>query len=72
MLHKRPRGLPAAGTEVYPILIVGNGVFDVNARAEISLQAVTNSTTLPLSSGNNNLVAPFGEAAAFFYVRADQ
>jgi filamentous hemagglutinin len=61
-----PGGLPAAGTEVYPILVVGNGVFDVNARAEISLQAVTNSTTLPLSSGNNNLVAPFGEAAAFF------
>jgi filamentous hemagglutinin len=58
--------LPAAGTEIYPILVVGNGVFDVSARAGISLQSVTNSTTLPLSEVNENIVGARGQDGVFY------
>ena len=56
--------LPAPTTEIYPILAVGNGVFDVNARAGIALDGVTTSTTLPLIAANGTAFA--GEGAAFF------
>jgi filamentous hemagglutinin len=39
---------PQATAEIYPILAVGNGVFDVAARLDIQLQGITNSTTLPV------------------------
>jgi filamentous hemagglutinin len=44
--------LPALTTEIYPILSVGNGLFDVSARTGISLDGVTNSTTLPQINQN--------------------
>jgi filamentous hemagglutinin family protein len=47
-------------TELYPILVVGNGVFDVSARSGIALDGITNSTTLPLVS------TQVGSNAAFF------
>ena len=58
--------LPAPGTEIYPVLVVGNGVFDVSARNGIVLDGVTNSTTLPLSAANASLVSGDGEDAAFY------
>jgi filamentous hemagglutinin len=51
--------LPAPTTEIYPILSVGNGVFDVSARTGISLDGVTNSTTLPQLSQNGTDVSFF-------------
>lgn len=55
---------PPNGTEVYPILAVGNGVFTVNARTGIELDGVMNSTTLPLLSTN---VSEFsGDTGTFF------
>jgi filamentous hemagglutinin len=57
--------LPAPSTEIYPVLVVGNGVFDVSARTGIALDGVTNSTTLPLSAANASLVAA-GEDSAFY------
>jgi filamentous hemagglutinin len=57
-------GLPAPpppSTEIYPVLVVGNGVFDVSARSGIQLGAVTNSTTLP------NPVSGRGDAAFYPY-----
>jgi hypothetical protein len=54
--------LPLPTAEIYPILAVGNGVFDVNARTGIALQGVTNSTTLPVPAG-----AKGGDAAFYPY-----
>jgi filamentous hemagglutinin len=56
--------LPAPSTEIYPVLAVGNGVFDVSARTGIALDAVTNSTTLPLTA--TNAAAVGSDSAAFF------
>ena len=56
--------LPASSTQIYPVLAVGNGTFDVSARGGIALDAVTNSTTLPLVAGNAAAVG--GQDAAFF------
>lgn len=47
-------------TELYPILVVGNGVFDVSARTGIALDGITNSTTLPI------VATQIGSNAAFF------
>lgn len=61
--------LPALSTEIYPILAVGNGVFSVNARAGIALDAVVNSTTLPLTTANsseNQQALPSSGDAAFY------
>jgi hypothetical protein len=58
--------LPAPNTEIYPILVVGNGVFDVSARSGIALDGVANSTTLPLAAANASLVSALGEDAAFY------
>ncbi|MGO9930329.1 MAG: filamentous haemagglutinin family protein [Steroidobacteraceae bacterium] len=58
--------LPAPSTQIYPILALGNGVFDVSARSGIALDGVTNSTTLPLTTANHGLVASLGEDAAFY------
>jgi filamentous hemagglutinin len=51
---------PSPTAEIYPILSVGNGVFDVSARTGISLAGVTNSTTLPV------LASAVGGNAAFY------
>jgi filamentous hemagglutinin family protein len=64
-----PVNLPAPATEIYPILAVGNGVFDVSARAGIALDGVTNSTTLPLAAANaaeNESAVPANGDASFF------
>jgi filamentous hemagglutinin len=53
---------PALSTEIYPILVVGNGVFDVSARSGIALDGVTNSTTLPITKAD----AALGSNASFF------
>jgi filamentous hemagglutinin family protein len=63
--------LPSLSTEIYPILSVGNGVFNVSGRAGVAIDAVTNSTTLPLTLANSQenergLVAT-GDAAFFAY-----
>ncbi|MGA2188627.1 MAG: filamentous hemagglutinin family protein [Steroidobacteraceae bacterium] len=61
---------PPLTTEVYPILAVGNGVFNVNARAGIAIDAVVNSTTLPITAANfaeNNETAAGSDAAFFAY-----
>jgi filamentous hemagglutinin len=58
--------LPAAETEIYPVLVVGNGVFDVSARTGIALDGVANSTTLPLIAANASLVSATGQGAAFY------
>jgi len=58
--------LPLPSTQIYPILVVGNGVFDVSARTGIALDGVTNSTTLPLSAANASLVTQAGEDSAFY------
>ena len=47
-------------TELYPIFVVGNGVFDVSARSGIALDGITNSTTLPA------LVTQIGSDEAFY------
>ena len=47
-------------TELYPILVVGNGVFDVSSRTGIALDGITNSTTLPI------VATQIGSNAAFF------
>jgi filamentous hemagglutinin len=59
-------GLPLPNTEIYPILVVGNGVFDVSARSGIALDGVANSTTLPITAANASLVSALGEDAAFY------
>jgi filamentous hemagglutinin len=46
-------------TELYPILVVGNGVFDVSARSGIALDGITNSTTLPIVATMNASNAAF-------------
>jgi hypothetical protein len=56
--------LPAADTQLYPSLVVGNGTFDVAAQGGIALAAVTNSTTLPLTLANVN--AFITQDVAFF------
>jgi len=56
--------LPSA--EIFPILAVGNGVFDIDARSNIALDAVTNSTTLPLTAANHSLVSKAGGDGAFY------
>jgi filamentous hemagglutinin len=58
--------LPQSGTQIYPILAAGNGVFDVAARTGIALGGVTNSTTLPLTVANHGIVGSFAGDAAFF------
>ncbi len=62
---------PALSTELYPILAVGNGVFDVSARTGIAIDAVANSTTLPLTSANTSLntqsTGQFADAAFYAY-----
>jgi len=58
--------LPAPSTEIYPVLVVGNGVFDISARTGIALDGVANSTTLPLSAANASLVSQAGEDSAFY------
>jgi hypothetical protein len=53
---------PAPTAEIYPILAVGNGTFDVAARTGIQLQGVTNSTTLPVpaaAKGGNGAFYPY-------------
>jgi filamentous hemagglutinin len=63
--------LPSPSTEIYPILAVGNGVFNVSARAGIALDGVVNSTTLPLTlantAENQNALPSSGNAAFFTY-----
>jgi filamentous hemagglutinin family protein len=54
----------ALSTEVYPILAVGNGIFDVSGRDGIALDGVTNSTTLPVVTANATGFE--SEQAAFF------
>ena len=61
-----PGAVAPPGTELYPVLVVGNGVFDVEAHGTISLEGVANSTTLPLAAANDSAVAPVGEDAAFY------
>jgi filamentous hemagglutinin len=63
--------LPSPSTEIYPIFAVGNGVFNVSARAGIALDGVVNSTTLPLTlantSENQNALPSSGDATFFTY-----
>jgi filamentous hemagglutinin len=70
-LQQITTSLPSLATEIYPILAVGNGVFNVSARAGIAIDAVTNSTTLPLtvanSQENERGLADTGDAAFFAY-----
>jgi filamentous hemagglutinin len=64
---------PAADIEIYPLVIVGNGSFDINARAGVELAGVGNSTTLPITTGNVLLTQSTSTDAAFFaYARTDQ
>jgi filamentous hemagglutinin len=58
--------LPPPGTEIYPILVVGNGVFDVNAAGGIEIDGIANSTSLPLTLANQSAVANFRGGAAFY------
>jgi hypothetical protein len=63
---------PPLTTEIYPILAVGNGTFDVEARSDIALEAVTNSTTLPETTANRSSVAALGGDTAFYpYAQTD-
>jgi hypothetical protein len=60
---------PPPTTPIYPVLAVGNGEFNVNGRAGIALDAVTNSTTLPLTTANtaeNNASTGAANDAAFY------
>jgi hypothetical protein len=61
--------LPAPATQLYPVLVVGNGVFDVSGRAGISIDGVVTSTTLPLTVANtaeNQSAIPVTGNATFF------
>jgi filamentous hemagglutinin family protein len=58
---------PASGTEIYPILAVGNGIFDVSGRTGVALDGVTNSTTLPLTINNVSMVQSLGSQPGAFY-----
>ncbi|HXW74487.1 MAG TPA: filamentous hemagglutinin family protein [Steroidobacteraceae bacterium] len=62
--------LPPPSFQLYPTLVVGNGVFDVSARGGITLAAVTNSTTLPLTLANQQAVVN-GDVAFFAYAPVD-
>jgi filamentous hemagglutinin family protein len=66
-LQSIPTQLPSPTTEIYPILAVGNGVFEVSARTGISIDGVVNSTTLPLVTLNET---DFRSGAAAFFTYA--
>jgi filamentous hemagglutinin family protein len=54
-------GLAAAA--IYPILVVGEGSFDVSARAGADVNLVANSTTLPMTVANSRA----NHGLAYFY-----
>jgi filamentous hemagglutinin len=54
--------LPPASTEIFPIFVVGNGTFSADTRGDLSLEAVANSTTLPLTLAAQQL----GFGSAFY------
>jgi filamentous hemagglutinin len=62
---------PAPSTEVYPLLVVGNGAFNVSGAGGVSLEGVATSTTLPASL--TNVLAFNGAAVAVqnFYTYAE-
>jgi filamentous hemagglutinin len=62
---------PSPTTEIYPILAVGNGTFDVSGRTGVALDGVTNSTSLPLTSDNYTLTQGLGSQDGAFYSYAD-
>jgi filamentous hemagglutinin family protein len=57
--------LPPAGTEIYPVLVVGNGTFQVETRSDLSIDGVANSTTLPLTLAAQNVLT--GSEDSSFY-----
>jgi filamentous hemagglutinin family protein len=63
--------LPPADTQVYPILVVGNGVFDVSAASGIELDAVTNATSLPLTIQNRASVLNINGDVGFYSYAPD-
>jgi filamentous hemagglutinin len=63
--------LPAADTEVYPILAVGNGVFDVSGNAGIEFDGVTNATSLPLTVANQKAVFNINGDVGFYSYAPD-
>jgi hypothetical protein len=53
-----------ASTPIYPVLLLGSGSFDVNARSGVTLNMVGNSTSLPET--NTNIQAA-KNASSYFY-----
>ena len=58
--------LPPPDTQIYPIVVAGNGTFEVSARGAVELAGVANSTTLPITIANADLAQANGTDAAFF------
>src|SRR5260370_10466688 len=44
--------LPPPGTEIFPIIVAGNGLVEVSGRSGAALAGVVNSTTLPITQSN--------------------
>jgi hypothetical protein len=65
-----PNIAPLPGTEIYPILVVGNGVFNVSGAAGVALDGVTNSTTLPITLTNRTALLNLPDAISAFYTYA--
>jgi filamentous hemagglutinin len=62
---------PSPNTVIYPLLVVGNGVFDVSGAAGVSLEGVGTSTTLPASQTNASAVRGAAAGAETFYTYAE-
>jgi filamentous hemagglutinin family protein len=44
--------LPSPSTEIFPIIVAGNGLFEVRGRSGVALAGIANSTTLPITQLN--------------------
>jgi filamentous hemagglutinin len=58
--------LPPPETQVYPIIVAGNGTFDIAARSGLELEGVANSTTLPATVANAEFAQQNATNAAFY------
>jgi filamentous hemagglutinin len=63
--------LPVPGTQIYPMLVVGNGAFSVEAAGGIALAGVANSTALPITLANQQAVSRIAGGASFFTYAPD-
>lgn len=59
------------GAEVYPILSVGNGTFDVSTGGDALIGGITNGTTLPITTTNATVVQNVTGSGAFFAYAPD-